>query len=544
MLVIMCGCGQRMKGPPGLLGKTVKCVRCGEHIEVSERNTAPLGGPVPAPHHEQHKEKHREPPRLRVDRSSQLIGEMLVEDGLIDRAQLDEALAVQTREGGRILQILMALGYTSKAEVHEFLSKQPGIASIDLKSYFIPRDLISLVPKEIAQECLVLPIDRLGRLLTVGMACPLDKETISRLEQITGLTVKPMLCKFDDILATIDRYYPGETALAESRPEEGQETGPEVPTPKEPVSQVQAPEAPTSVPPTPTRPPARQASRPSVPASALPVTPMREDIVERFVRIDALPTFADTVDRIRATMEGEKGSVRALAAVISGDPPVVAKMLSVANALAYGLPGKVIDANLATALLGVDGVCEVAMLSVIAGNHYDSPILDYEHFLARSRFCAVAARALAEEVDPGVRFTAYAAGLLHAVGTLALAASFPKRAAELNGARSGAGRIEDELRVFGMGHPEAGALLAKEWGIPLTIGSAIGMHRDIQSAQREGGLAAVVALAAMLADCSVKPQPDPADAITEGKELLEVLNLTPGKTVAVFNRAVSMMSAS
>ncbi|MCC6698996.1 MAG: HDOD domain-containing protein [Candidatus Hydrogenedentes bacterium] len=541
MLVITCGCGQRMKGPPGLLGKTVKCVRCGEHVEVSERNTAPLGGPAPAPHHEHHKDRHREPPRLREDRSSQLIGEMLVEDGLISRAQLDEALATQTREGGRILQILMTLGYTSKSEVHEFLSKQPGIASIDLKSYFIPRDLISLVPKEIAQECLVLPIDRLGRLLTVGMACPLDKETISRLEQITGLTVKPMLCKFDDILATIDRYYPGETALAGSTPEEEQESKQQAPPPKEPVSPPHTPK--TAAPAPPVRAQAKPAPPPPAPASAAPVTPMREDIVDRFVRMDALPTFTDTVDRIRATMEGEKGSVRSLAAVISGDPPVVAKMLSVANAAAYGLPGKVIDANLATALLGVDGVCEVAMLSVIAGNHFDKPLLDYERYLARSRFCAVTARALAEEAEPGLRFTAYAAGLLHAVGTLALAAAFPRRASELNGARSGAERIEDELKVFGMGHPEAGALLAKEWGIPATIGSAIGMQREIQSARDEGGLAALVALAAMLADCFVKPQPDPADAITEGKGLLEVLNLTPGKTLTVFNHGVEMLHA-
>ena len=540
MLVIKCGCGQRMKGPPSLLGKTVKCVRCGEHIPVSERNTSPLNAPASTSPQEPPGEKHRPGPRIREDRSAHLIGEMLVEDGLIDRSQLDEALAIQTREGGRILQILMTLGYTSKSEVHEFLSKQPGIASIDLKSYFIPRDLISLVPKEIAQECLVLPIDRLGRLLTVGMACPLDKETISKLEKITGLTVKPMLCKFDDILATIDRYYPGDTSLPASSSED--EPQPEkAPAPGPAPSESPAPAPKDSAPAPPAAPPAKPAAPPKLPASALPVTPLREEIVDRFIRLDALPTFADTVDRIRACMEGDKGSIRTLAGVISGDPPVVAKMLSVANATAYGLPGKVTDANMATALLGVDGVCEVAMLSVIAGNHFDEPVLDYGHFLARSRFCAVAARSLAEEAEPALRFTAYAAGLLHAVGTLALAAAFPKRAAELNGARSGAARIEDELRIFGIGHPEAGAMLAKEWGIPPALGSVIGGQRDLQAARRQGGLAALVALAAMLADCFVSNQPDPTPAINAGKDLLVALELTPGKTLAIFDHCAALM---
>ena len=91
-----------------------------------------------------------------------------------------------------------------------FLAKQPGVASIELANYQVPKNIVALVPKTIAVELEVFPIDKMGKLLTLGMACPLDSSSIERIERETNLRVKALLCAPEDIRNAIRRYYPAE----------------------------------------------------------------------------------------------------------------------------------------------------------------------------------------------------------------------------------------------------------------------------------------------------------------------------------------------
>ena len=133
------------------------------------------------------------------------IGELLVDSGLIQKEQLQEGLALQAAKGGKIVETLISLGYLNAEAFVSFLARQPGVASIDLSKYEIPRELIGLIPREMAVKHEIFPIDRLGRLLTVGMVCPLDSATVKDIEERTGLRVKPLLCAPNDIRAAIER---------------------------------------------------------------------------------------------------------------------------------------------------------------------------------------------------------------------------------------------------------------------------------------------------------------------------------------------------
>jgi HD-like signal output (HDOD) protein len=514
-----------MKGPPNLLGKTVKCVRCGGQVAVTKKNTSPLAPSTSKLGDRGTPPSNMGPPKTPVAEAAHHIGELLLEDGVLTADQVREAIAVRDREGGQILPIILHLGYLDKLSLHEYLSRKPGIASIDLRSYYIPKELISLVPKEIAQECLVLPIDKLGRLLTVGMACPLDTDTVYRLEQITGLTVKPMLCKLDDILETIDRYYPTEfISLPDDVPTQpAQSEAPGVGVEVVVLDEEAGNDSAESV-------------HRKVQASA---APLLSEIRERFARMDALPTFTDTVNHVKARIERGNATVRSLIEIIALDPAIVAKLLSTANAAPYGMKGQVRDANLAAALLGSDGVCEVAMLSVIAANQYDKSPLDYDVFLRRARFSASAAYAIAALAEPGLRFIAQACGLLHGVGSLALACAFPDRVPELTDDVTAFERISDEIRLFGIGHPEAGALLAEEWGISPEITEAIRLQRVLTAAASAGPLTAATGFAVILTDAFMLDEPEPAHAIQEGEILLKVLGITARDALQIFNQVRS-----
>ena len=131
------------------------------------------------------------------------IGELLVRDGLISPEHVDEALSYQKENGGKLAEVLINLGYLDLDTFSGFLARQPGIPSIDLSNCRVRPEVCSLVPRDFALAHEVFPIDKMGSLLTVGMACPLDSRTLSELESLTGLRVSARLCKTQDISKSV-----------------------------------------------------------------------------------------------------------------------------------------------------------------------------------------------------------------------------------------------------------------------------------------------------------------------------------------------------
>ncbi len=70
-----------------------------------------------------------------------------MEDGLITETMLDEALSFQKSKGGKIVEVLIALGHLKMDDFITFLSRQPGIASINLDQYQISPQTTGLVPR-------------------------------------------------------------------------------------------------------------------------------------------------------------------------------------------------------------------------------------------------------------------------------------------------------------------------------------------------------------------------------------------------------------
>ena len=195
-LLLSCQCGQQVfvsveHGPD-----EVTCVRCASSIPIPRGKEAELyridGETLKA---------LKDPNRRR-------IGELLVERKLITSEQLAEALQLQKTQGLKVVEALIALAYFDVSAFIVFLSQQPGMASIELGSYEIPGTVLALIPREFAERHEVFPIDKLGRFLTVGMACPLDKVTIKQLENMTRLRVRPLLCSAQSIHSAIAQYYP------------------------------------------------------------------------------------------------------------------------------------------------------------------------------------------------------------------------------------------------------------------------------------------------------------------------------------------------
>ncbi|MCP4640513.1 MAG: HDOD domain-containing protein [bacterium] len=519
-LVITCQCGQRMKARSDLLGKTAKCVRCGVQLTVTEENTQPL------PAREPEGPADSRQPESEPSTGHPRIGELLVEDGLVTQGQVDEALGLQKKRGGRTFEILLSLGYLDKEALHDFLSRQSGVASIDIQNYDIPKDLLELVPREMAKEHLVFPIDKMGRLLTIGMACPLDLDTIAALQESTGLRVKPMLCRLDDILATIGRYYPEpepEEAATFAVPGGG---GVATAAAEEEEQEDEQPAAPPTEAETPVEPPAE----------------IDEEVLARVRELDSLPSYADTTQRVREAFESPECSVRDMAAIVACDPAVTVQLLSVANAEAYGMAGRVTTIDLASALLGIDGICEIVISSRMEGAVQETGHFEYATFAMRSLFVALASRGIAATVRPELEGEAYAAGLVHAIGRLALAQCFPEDYGSLNGGLEGAELAAAELARFGIDYPRAGHALAQKWRLPEAVADSIQHHLSDEMPAGPSDLAAVVALAAFMADLQKHKTLDEPDAFAPRSAVMQALGLNDAEAVRIATEALDLVS--
>ena len=134
------------------------------------------------------------------------LGEILIEEGMITEAVLQEALAKQKSQGGLLGRLLVQEGYVSQEDVVAALVKQCRIPHLSLSQLDIDPEVISLMPPELVRSKHVLPIDKLGNILTVAMVDPMDFDTIDQLRELTGLKIKPIVCTYDDLDQAVLKY--------------------------------------------------------------------------------------------------------------------------------------------------------------------------------------------------------------------------------------------------------------------------------------------------------------------------------------------------
>ena len=135
------------------------------------------------------------------------LGELLIAEGLLTEEQLNQALARQHRQGGRLGTILLKLGIVTEEAMIRALGVQMGIQHLQLSDVVIDQEVVKLVPEQIARRYQVIPLFRKERVVTLAMVDPLNVFAIDAVRQATGLDVQPVVSREQDVLKSINRYY-------------------------------------------------------------------------------------------------------------------------------------------------------------------------------------------------------------------------------------------------------------------------------------------------------------------------------------------------
>ncbi len=135
------------------------------------------------------------------------LGELLVRENLISVQQLRKAQEEQQKTGTRIGTALIKVGAIEESKLTDFLSKQYGVPAINLKEFDVEPDIIKLVPKDVAEKHLVVPVNRAGSALIVAMCDPSNIYAVDDLKFLTGYNIEAVVASEPAIREAIERYY-------------------------------------------------------------------------------------------------------------------------------------------------------------------------------------------------------------------------------------------------------------------------------------------------------------------------------------------------
>ena len=135
------------------------------------------------------------------------IGEMLLKGNLITQDQLRSALEVQKKTRERIGSVLVKTGTIKESELLSFLGRQFNIPVVDLSKYEINPEVVRLLPEDMVQKNMALPINRVGAKLIVAVADPSNMAILDAIGFKTGYAVELVMASEKDITTAINKFF-------------------------------------------------------------------------------------------------------------------------------------------------------------------------------------------------------------------------------------------------------------------------------------------------------------------------------------------------
>lgn len=139
------------------------------------------------------------------------LTEILINNKLITKEQLEQALSVQAVKGGKLSDIIVELKFVKANELMTSLSEGLGLPLIDLKRFKVDFDIVKIIPINIARHYQIIPISKMGDTITLAMADPLNIFAIDHVQALTGFKINPIISSAQDVNQTIELSYPDTT---------------------------------------------------------------------------------------------------------------------------------------------------------------------------------------------------------------------------------------------------------------------------------------------------------------------------------------------
>jgi HD-like signal output (HDOD) protein len=193
-----------------------------------------------------------------------------------------------------------------------------------------------------------------------------------------------------------------------------------------------------------------------------------------------LMSLPDIYLRIEGVIKDPNSSARHIAAIISQDPNLSAKLLKIVNSAFYGLRQKIDTISRAVTIVGHNQINDLVLGTSVAALFREIPssLMNMNLFWEHSVACGTCARWIAGSRKFPNLESFFVAGLLHDLGKLIIFKNLPGPAkAVLRQVRhSDSFYYQTERDLIGFDHTQVGKALAEQWKLPAGLEQAIGGH--------------------------------------------------------------------
>ena len=141
------------------------------------------------------------------------LGEILIDIGAINEAQLEEALKASKENENRLGETLLDLGFLDEETLGKGLEYIYHLPYIDLTALEVNKEASGMITEALAKKHSLLPIKKAGKVLSIVMFDPLNFYAIDDVKNTSGMQVRVAgIASQKSIATAIDRYYGGEIA--------------------------------------------------------------------------------------------------------------------------------------------------------------------------------------------------------------------------------------------------------------------------------------------------------------------------------------------
>ena len=237
-----------------------------------------------------------------------------------------------------------------------------------------------------------------------------------------------------------------------------------------------------------------------------------------FEALEAFPALAESRNRILKLFSHEQPSTAEIVGAVESDVALAVSLLRLANQAEGKTRGKVESVVKAVEVLTPEAVQALATRARTFDFFERSGVWDVapEQFRLHALGTQRAADRLATELNYSHRDRLMVTAMLHDVGKLVLFHAYPGYPEQVHGdARTPEERLRREQRELGVDHALVGGVLARRWGLPKSVASAIERHHADDASEE----AALVRLADMLAHYGQGAAISPAELLKAARRV-------------------------
>jgi type IV pilus assembly protein PilB len=134
------------------------------------------------------------------------IAAIILDRNLVPPSNLQQAIENSSAEGKRLEDYLVEKKLVSDIDMTLVVADYLGVPPLTLTHFIPDPHLLENIPKDLMQKLLVMPVAKIGKMITVAMADPFNMAAIDELQTITGNKIVPLATPEREIKEILQKF--------------------------------------------------------------------------------------------------------------------------------------------------------------------------------------------------------------------------------------------------------------------------------------------------------------------------------------------------